>query len=161
MIDWQFSSYVFRQTVATEYLGSGALTKSQGDQWFGWSERSNTAVSYQNYLGDEASNSLGVYFGVAQRQPPKVPKERQCPNVNCQELNTPEAPFCKKCRIPLSGHLEREGELAEMREQMNKITNIVYKLLGEFKRGKGLADVEIPRLTEHEYRRLDHIFASS
>ena len=158
-----WNPYVFRHSVTTEYLGRGALTKHQGDQFFGWSQRGNTAVHYQNYFGDEAADSLGAYFGVAQRQPPKVPKERQCSNVNCQELNTPEAPFCKKCRIPLSvaGHLEREQELAEMREQMNKITNIVYKLLGEFKRGKGLADDEIPRLTEHEYRLLDHIFTSS
>jgi integrase/recombinase XerD len=121
-----WNPYVLRQTVATEYLGSGALTKSQGDQWFGWSERSNTAVVYQNYLGDEAANSLGAYFGVPeakQTNKPKLPKQRQCPNINCQVLNTPEAPFCTKCRIPLTvpGHMEREQEFKDLKEQVNQM----------------------------------------
>jgi hypothetical protein len=38
-------------------------------------------------------------------------------------LNTPEAPFCKKCRIPLSvaGHLEREQEITDLKGQMSKM----------------------------------------
>jgi len=170
-----WNPYVFRQTVVTEYLGRGALTKHQGDQFFGWSQRGNTAVHYQNYFGDEAADSLGAYFGVTQRQPPKVPKQRQCPNVTCQELNTPEAPFCRRCRLPLTvaGHLEREEEFKTLKEQMdhiqknfNGIANLTYKLLGEFKRrhliDESLPDPnEIPRLSEHEYKKLNHIFAPS
>jgi integrase/recombinase XerD len=124
-----WNPYVFRQTVATEYLGSGALTKSQGDQWFGWSERSDTAV----VLGDEAANSLGVYFGVPRAQTsakPNLPKQRQCPNINCQELNTPEAPFCTKCRIPLtvSWHVEREQEAKALKERMDQMSQELLKL---------------------------------
>lgn len=70
---------MIRQSV--RMIGSSSIEKIsqrlQGDQWFGWSERSNTAVVYQNYLGEEAADSLGAYFGVAQRQ---------CTNINCQEL---------------------------------------------------------------------------
>ena len=66
-----WNPYVFRHSVTTEYLGRGALTKHQGDQFFGWSPRGNTAVHYQNYFGDEAADSLGAYFGLAQRQPPR------------------------------------------------------------------------------------------
>jgi hypothetical protein len=130
-----WNPYVFRQTVATEYLGSGALTKHQGDQFFGWSPKGNTAVHYQNYFGNEAADSLGAYFGVIPKGPPKIPKQRQCPNINCQELNTPEAPFCGKCRIPLSvaGHLEREQEIIELKEQMSKINIVMNNLSSGFK----------------------------
>jgi len=104
-----WNPYVFRQTVVTEYLGRGALTKHQGDQFFGWSQRGNTAVHYQNYFGDEAADSLGAYFGVAQRQPPKVPKERQCPNVNCQELNSRGTLLCQMSHTSKCCWASREG----------------------------------------------------
>jgi integrase len=80
-----WNPYVFRHSVTTEFLGYGALTKHQGDQFFGWSPKGNTAVHYQNYFGNEASDSLGAYFGLVKRQPPKIPKQRQCLNINCQE----------------------------------------------------------------------------
>jgi len=54
-----------------------------------------------------------------------------------------------------------DKEMHQLRKELDRITNITYKLLGEFKRGRGLTDDELPRLTEHEYRRLDHIFAPS
>jgi hypothetical protein len=78
---------------------------------------------------------LGAYFGVAHRQPPKVPKQRQCPNINCQELNTPEAPFCTKCRIPLtvSGHVEREQEFKALKERMDQMGQVIMKLESSMK----------------------------
>ena len=140
---------MFRHSVTTEYLRRGALTKHQGDQFFG-SPRGNTAVHYQNYFGDEAADSLGVYFGVTQKQPPKVPKERQCPNINCQELNTPEAPFCVKCRIPLSvaGHLEREEEIIELKDQMSQMMQTFESYHGLAKKRMNQMDNSIKFLTE-------------
>jgi hypothetical protein len=145
-----WNPYVFRHSVTTEYLGRGALTKHQGDQFFGWSQKGNTAVHYQNYFGDEASDSLGAYFGVAQKQPPKVPKQRQCPNINCQELNTPEAPFCRKCRIPLSiaGHLEREQEFKSMKEETQILSKQLADVIEQQQQHANTFDMKFHKLLE-------------
>jgi integrase/recombinase XerD len=127
-----WNPYVLRHTTATEY--SGRLTTPDANQWFGWSENSNTPSFYRHYYGDEAGKRLLESLGLApQNHTSPLPKLRECPNVNCRELNTPEAPFCVKCNVPLTvaGHIEqghqKEREIAALREQ----TQIMSKQLAD------------------------------
>jgi hypothetical protein len=120
---------VFRHTTATEY--TSLLSDANAKQWFGWSDDSHTPSNYRHYYGDEASNRLMESFGLAPVQNQKLPKYKECPNVTCKELNIPDAPFCAKCRVPLTvpGHIEqdhqKEREIAALREQ----TQILSKQL--------------------------------
>ena len=65
--------------------------------------------NYRNYYGDEASKHLMISFGLEPQSQKVLPKMRECPNVICKELNTPDTPFCVKCRVPLTvaGHIEQ------------------------------------------------------
>lgn len=98
---------VFRHTTATEY--SGILSDADAKQWFGWADDSDMPSNYRNYYGDEASNRLMESFGLAPVRNQKLPKYKECPNVTCKELNIPDAPFCSKCRVPLTvvGYIEQ------------------------------------------------------
>ena len=119
-----WNPYVLRHTTATEY--SSRLTTADANQWFGWSENSNTPSLYRHYYGDEASNRLMESFGLTpfEKTQKKLPKYRECPNVICKELNIPDAPFCVKCRVPLTvaGHIQqgskKDQEMHELKEQM-------------------------------------------
>ena len=122
---------VFRHTTATEY--SGILSDADAKQWFGWADDSDMPSNYRNYYGDEASKRLMISFGLEPQPQKTLPKYRECPNVTCKELNIPDAPFCAKCRVPLTvaGYMEqgnqKEREIATLREQ----TQIMSKQLAD------------------------------
>jgi integrase/recombinase XerD len=98
---------VFRHTTATEY--AGILSDADAKQWFGWADDSDMPSNYRNYYGGEASKRLMISFGLEPQPQKALPKYRECPNVTCKELNIPDAPFCTKCRVPLTvaGHIEQ------------------------------------------------------
>src|SRR5215469_6621596 len=62
MIRKPWNPYIFRHTVATEFLGQGRLTRDLGNQWFGSSEKSNMALTYENFDGHEAAQVLAESF---------------------------------------------------------------------------------------------------
>jgi small-conductance mechanosensitive channel len=80
--------------------------------------------NYRHYFGDEAINKLMVNFGLAGPQKQKLPNYRECPNIICKEFNIPDAPFCVKCRVPLTvpGFMEqnkqKDLEMHELKQQM-------------------------------------------
>ena len=121
LLEKSWTPKVFRHTTATEY--SPILSAPDANQWFGWTENSNTSSFYHHYNGDEASKSLMSAFGIVPRQQ-ALPKMRECPNVTCKELNTPDAPFCVKCSVPLTvaGHIEqghqKEKEMQALRNEI-------------------------------------------
>ena len=66
---------------------------------------------YGNLAEDDAAKALAESYGLkpeVEQEP--IPKLRQCPNVTCEEMNNPDAPFCAKCRVPLtvSGFMEQD-----------------------------------------------------
>jgi hypothetical protein len=145
-----WNPYIFRHTVATEFLGQGRLTRDLGNQWFGWSEKSNMASIYENFDGHEAAQVLAESFGIVPQTKQVLPRLVECPNVTCKELNNPDAPFCVKCRIPLSvsGHVEREQEFKALKERMaqmqqdfesydRKVKDVVDKFKDYDERQKG------------------------
>src|SRR5215831_7543350 len=121
LLEKSWTPKVFRHTTATEY--SPILSTPDANQWFGWTENSNTSSFYRHYNGDEASKSLMEAFGIVPKQR-ALPKMKECPNVTCKELNAPDAPFCVKCRIPLTvvAHIEeghrKDQEIQELRKQL-------------------------------------------
>jgi hypothetical protein len=84
------------------------------------------ATIYENFDGHEAAQVLAESFGIIPNQTKQqsLPRLRECPNVTCKESNTPEAPFCVKCRVPLTvaGHIEqahqKEREMQDLRNEM-------------------------------------------
>lgn len=121
---------VLRHTTATEF--SSILSDADAKQFFGWSADSNMPSNYRHYFGDEATKKLMIEFGIKTQQK-QLPKFRECPNVTCKEPNIPDAPFCAKCRVPLTvaGHIEqghqKEREISALREQ----TQILSKQLAD------------------------------
>jgi integrase len=101
---------VFRHSTATEF--AGILSDADAKQWFGWTDNSDMPSNYRNYYGDEASKHLMISFGLEPQSQKVLPKMRECPNVICKELNTPDTPFCVKCRVPLTvaGHIEQSHQ---------------------------------------------------
>jgi len=80
---------------------------------------------YENFDGHEAIEVLSEKFGLKpQTKQEFLPRLRECPNVTCKELNIPDAPFCVKCRVPLTvaGHIEqghqKEKEMQALRNEM-------------------------------------------
>jgi len=53
------------------------------------------ATVYENFDGHETAQLLAESFGLAPQNKQQLPRLRECPNVTCKELNTPEAPFVK------------------------------------------------------------------
>jgi len=127
---------VFRHTTATEF--AGVLSDADAKPWFGWADNSDMPSNYRNYYGDEASKRLMISFGLEPQSQKALPKYRECPNVTCKELNIHDAPFCAKCRVPLtvSGFMEldrqKDQDMYELKEQMNKMgrkTQVVERQL--------------------------------
>jgi hypothetical protein len=112
--------YVLRHSAATEVFRKNLLSRDLANQHFGWSEDSNTAAKYEHLFQDDAEKRLAEALGsgIVKREAPKVPRHIECPK--CKYQNIPDAPFCTKCRIPLSvsGHVEREQEFNEMKQRM-------------------------------------------
>lgn len=120
-----WNPYVLRHSKATEV--SRRLNQVECNQWFGWSEKSNVSSQYRHYYGNEAGKKLLESYGLAPQNQQSIPKLRECPNVNCKELNNPDAPFCTKCRVPLTiagymekGH-EKDEKISSLEKQMNEI----------------------------------------
>jgi hypothetical protein len=90
---------------------------------------------YENFDGHEAIEVLSEKFGLKPRTKQEfLPRLREYPNVACNELNTPDAPFCVKCRVPLTvpGFMEQDKkkshEIYEMKEQMLKMQHSLESL---------------------------------
>lgn len=164
-----WNPYIFRHTLATEFLGQGRLTRDLGNQWFGWTEKSNMASTYENFDGHEAAQVLAESFGIVQHTKPlSLPRLRECPNVTCKELNTSDAPFCVKCRVPLTvaGYMEhdkqKDHEVKELKERMNKMDDNM-KELGSFVETSKLLFLKYwhqfgGSLTDDDQKRLKLIF---
>lgn len=162
-----WNPYLIRHSTVTEYLvRRRRLSGRHANQWFGWKKESNMAARYEHFYGNEAEELLAESFGLSNK--PEIKKEsllelNVCPNVNCKEPNNPDAPFCKKCRIPLNvaGHLEREEEFQELKEQMNKMQQVAelnYKTYDElvekvYQKAKHEIDEYRKKLEEKDERR--------
>jgi integrase len=144
LLEKSWTPKVFRHTTATEY--SSLLSNPDANQWFGWTENSNTSSFYRHYNGDESSKSLMVAFGLSDPKQ-RLPRQRECTNVTCKELNTLDAPFCVKCRIPLTvpgymeeGHRKEQeidslrDEILETRHQNGELQNMVVRAIDGIKR---------------------------
>ncbi len=122
-----WNPYLIRHSTVTEYLvRKRRLSGKHANQWFGWKKESNMAARYEHFYGNEAEELLAESFGLkaeVKKESSNLLELRVCPNVNCGEPNNPDAPFCIKCRVPLTvtGYMEKEKESLEMKEQMNKI----------------------------------------
>jgi integrase len=123
-----WNPYVIRHSTATEYLvRKRRLSGNHANQWFGWKKESNMPAIYGHFYGNEAEELLAESFGLKPEiKKESLPELRVCPSVNCKEPNNPDAPFCRKCRGPLTiaGYMEevneREGEIHELKQQMDQ-----------------------------------------
>jgi integrase/recombinase XerD len=118
-----WNPYVIRHSTATEYLvRKRRLSGNHANQWFGWKKESNMPAVYGHFYGNEAEELLAESFGLQEIKKESLPELRVCTNVNCKELNNPDAHFCNRCRtaLTITGHLEREDKLEEaLQAQVN------------------------------------------
>lgn len=154
-----WNPYAIRHSTVTDYLvRKRRLSGKHANQWFGWKKESNMAARYEHFYGNEAEELLAESFGF--KSGPEIKKESLpelgvCPNVNCKEPNNPDAPFCSKCRIPLSvaGHLEREEEFKVLKEQMNKMQQMAESNYKSYEKAKQEIDEYRKELEEKDERR--------
>lgn len=103
--------HLFRHTRATHLANK--LTEAQMKQLFGWTQGSRMADVYVHLSGRDVDHALLELHGLA----PKQNKEerlrlKSCPR--CQERNSPDAVYCKRCAFPLD---------AEAMDVENKVMN--------------------------------------
>ncbi len=181
----KWNPYCFRHSAITDdsdHLPEFALTKKV--RWVMGSKQASRYIKQR--MGDELKNKILEHHGIKIESKQQQIVSRAC--GRCGYANKLESKYCEKvgCAYPLTqialeeikvaeqakfqelinksnlelkAALQKESnEVQHIRKELNKIVNITYKLLGEVKRGKGLTDDEIPRLTEHEYMQIDNIF---
>jgi len=91
-------------------------------------------------------------FGIVPKQR-ALPKMKECPNVTCKELNAPDAPFCVKCRIPLTvvAHIEeghrKDQEIHGLKDQMSHMMQTFESYHGLAKERMNQMDDSIRFLT--------------
>lgn len=125
LLNKRWNPYNFRHSSLTSV--SKVLNEPKLRQWAGWTKRSQMPSVYIHYFGNEAAQTIlenrgFVTGGGDQSKHPLALKK--CPV--CNELNSPVAPFCVKCRVPTTaGYLEerekKDQEIHELKEQMNKM----------------------------------------
>lgn len=162
-----WNPYVHRHSALTEK--SGILSSdSMLRQHAGWTPSSNMHIRYVHFRGGESMQDLLKIKGVIKEgeQSVNILTPKICPS--CKHQNTPDSQYCFKCNFVMDFTVyqksieekeRKEQEILKMRKDLDTIANLTYRLLGEFKRSKGLTEDEIPRLTDHEYNKLDHIFS--
>lgn len=141
-----WNPYIRRHTGITEKSKLKYINEHQLRQHAGWSPRSQMALKYIHYFGNEASDSLLEAYGIITGEREQtILQYKQCPN--CNEPNKPESQFCMKCKMVLTYALyhetlekeqKRESEVESlkeryeedmriMREQMNQIMVMVQQ----------------------------------
>ena len=108
-----FNPYVRRHSALTEK--SVKLKSNTLNQHAGWSMNSHMAQKYIHYFGNESSESLLEAYGIVKRN--NVPIDTLNPKIcpNCNEGNTQDARFCRKCKMVMS--LEGYQEALESQKQ--------------------------------------------
>jgi integrase/recombinase XerD len=153
-----WNPYVIRHSTATRYLGPNIrMPPKIANQWFGWSDTSNMAATYQHFYGNEAAEVLAEAFGLAPkvRQEP-FPQLRQCTNVTCKEMNNPDAPFCVKCRVPLTvvGYIEdRNQEEEEKAKQRDELQTLKDQLLVLTKQVSVLSEKDKKHIDDYNWEK--------
>jgi integrase/recombinase XerD len=142
-----WNPYVIRHSTATEYLvRKRRLSGNHANQWFGWKKESSMPAIYGHFYGNEAEELLAESFGLQEIKKESLPELRVCTNVNCKELNNPDAPFCTKCRSPLTvaGYMEevneRDGKIARLEEMCKQSIELSSKQNGMISDYKGMID---------------------
>jgi integrase/recombinase XerD len=143
-----WAPYVIRHSTATEYLvRKRRLSGNHANQWFGWKKESSMPAVYGHFYGNEAEELLAESFGVkSEIKKESIPELRVCTNINCKELNNPDAPFCTKCRSPLTvaGYMEevneRDGKISRLEEMCKQSLELSSKQNGTISDYKGMVD---------------------
>jgi integrase/recombinase XerD len=152
-----WNPYVIRHSTATRYLGPNIRMRPKiANQWFGWSNTSNMAATYQHFYGNEAAEVLAEAFGLAPkvRQEP-FPQLRQCTNVTCKEMNNPDAPFCVKCRVPLTvvGYIEDRNQEEEKAKQRDELQTLKDQLLALTKQVSVLSEKDKKHIDDYNWEK--------
>ncbi len=182
----KWNPYCFRHSAITDdsdHLPEFALTKKV--RWVIGSKQASRYIKQR--MGDELKNKILEHSGIKIMNKQQQIVSRTC--GRCSYVNRLESKFCeaKGCNYPLTQlaldeikaaeqaklqdlrneillEVKAKGdqEVHQLRKELNGLSNITYKLLGEFKRSRQQTNdwiEEIPRLNEQEYEKLDDLFA--
>jgi integrase/recombinase XerD len=158
-----WTPYVIRHSTVTECIKKKRLAGKLLNKWYGWTSNSKMPSVYENLGEDDAAEALAESYGLVKVEQETIPQLRQCPNVTCKEMNNPDAPFCAKCRVPLTvaGFMERENQMSQsnnvevdrMKERMEAMEYQVHAFQDFMARNmevvSKLSDKDIQRIVEH------------
>jgi integrase len=134
-----WNPYVRRHTGLTEKSKMKQLNEYQLRQYAGWSARSQMALKYIHYFGNEASESILEAYGVITKNKEQADtlRYKQCPN--CSEPNKPDNRFCDKCRMTLTYDAYSET-LEKEQKRESEIQNLKDRYEQDMKSMRGLLD---------------------
>ena len=119
--------HLFRHTRATHLANK--LTEAQMKQLFGWTPDSGMASVYVHLSGRDVDNALLELHGLrtqAQSEP-KI-KLKICPR--CNEHNSPDAKYCKKCAFVLDVEtFEWENKMMDQLIKEPKVNRYLTRML--------------------------------
>lgn len=119
--------HLFRHSRATHLATK--LTEAQMKQLFGWTQGSSMAAIYVHLSGRDVDNALLELHGLrtqAQNEP-KI-KLKICPR--CNEHNSPDAKYCKRCAFVLDVEtFEWENKVMDQLLKEPKVSRYLTKML--------------------------------
>ncbi len=121
--------HLFRHTRATHLANK--LTEAQMKQLFGWTPDSKMAGVYVHLSGRDVDNALLELHGLANqtKTEPKL-KLKICPR--CNEHNSPDAKYCKRCAFTLDVEtMEWENKMMDELIKQPRVANYLRKVLAQ------------------------------
>lgn len=125
----RISPHLFRHSRATHL--ATILTEQQLKQLMGWTMGSKMAQVYVHLSGRDLDNALLAMHGLAT---PEKPDEKfrlkTCPR--CNEKNSPDAAYCKRCAFPLDVEaMEIENMVMNKLTQNPKVSRYLRRMIRE------------------------------
>ncbi len=121
--------HLFRHTRATHLANK--LTEAQMKQIFGWTPGSEMAAVYVHLSGRDVDNALLELHGLRSptQNEPKI-KLKICPR--CNEHNSPDAKYCKRCALTLDIEImEWENKMMNDLIKQPRVANYLRKMLAQ------------------------------
>ena len=125
--------HLFRHSRVTHLLLNKQINEAQAKVYFGWTPSSKMLSEYSHLVSSDVNDTILEIHGIktAERKESKL-QPKQCPK--CQEINTNDGLFCRRC----GSILDMKTALAidqEREKQDEKMTQLIEELL-KSKEGK-------------------------
>jgi site-specific recombinase XerD len=109
-IDKDVNPHHYRHSRASHLANE--MTEAQLCEWFGWSQSSDVPARYVHLSGRDIDDAYKSLHGIVDEEDEEdEPSVTECPR--CDELNEPNAAFCRRCGFALDRDMAEEVERLE------------------------------------------------